>query len=159
MSVSHAVASPLSRERERVGVRARALRANSTDAEKSLWQRLRSRQIGGYKFRRQHPVGSYFADFACVEAQLIIELDGGQHVLPHNQSHDLTRTRALTDAGFQVLRFWNNDVLTPTEAVLQLILDALANRCPHPNPLPQGEGKDRLARPIPIPTIHNGISP
>jgi very-short-patch-repair endonuclease len=138
------VAAPdhsLSRTRERAGVRARALRQSSTDAERSLWQQLRDRRLAGFKFRRQHPVGPYFADFACVEAGLVIELDGGQHLEPDAQAADLIRTQAMNDAGWQVLRFDNRQVLTERLAVLTLIHQWLADHAPHPNPLPQaGEG-------------------
>ncbi len=111
----------LSRERERAGVRvrARALRRAQTDAEALLWSKLRSRQIGGLKFRRQRPIGPYFADFACLEIGLVIELDGGQHV---DNSHDVKRAQDMQALGFQTLRFWNNDVLLETEAVLEKIL-------------------------------------
>ena len=120
--------SSLSRQRERAGVRgrARALRHGQTDAETRLWSKLRSRQIGGHKFRRQHPLGPYFSDFACLEIGLVVELDGGQHV---GSAYDLKRSEAMQVLGFQTLRFWNNDVLLQTEAVLEKILhtaDALA---------------------------------
>lgn len=81
------------------------------------------RQVGGYKFRRQYPVGVYIADFACVEAGLIVELDGGQHVELAQQ--DEARTRSLNEAGFKVLRFWNDQVFKDMDAVLQCISDAL----------------------------------
>lgn len=112
---------------------ARQLRRDMTDAEHVMWRRLRSRELSGWKFRRQHPVGSYIADFICLEAGLVVELDGGQHA---ESRADAVRTGVLEFAGFQVLRFWNNDVLTQTDAVLAVIFDALAARCPHPNPLP-----------------------
>lgn len=115
---------PLSRARERAGVRvrARALRQGSTDAEALLWSRLRARQLGNLKFRRQHPVGFYFADFACVEIGLAIELDGGQHAEDAEASYDQKRSDEMAAPGFYTLRFWNNDVLLQTEAVLEKIL-------------------------------------
>jgi very-short-patch-repair endonuclease len=114
----------LSRERERAGVRARAraLRHNQTDAEALLWSKLRSRQIGDLKFRRQHPVGPYFADFACIELGFVIELDGGQHGEAEAMVFDEKRASHMAGLGFQTLRFWNNDVLLQTEAVLEKIL-------------------------------------
>ena len=114
----------LSRERERAGVRvrARALRHGQTDAEALLWSKLRSRQIGGLKFRRQHPVGPYLADFACIEFGLVIELDGGQHGEAEMIVLDEKRAGHMADLGFQTLRFWNNDVLLQTQAVLEKIL-------------------------------------
>jgi very-short-patch-repair endonuclease len=123
--------SPLSRVRERAGVRvsrARGLRSTSTDAEKCLWTHLRNRQLLGYKFRRQHPIGRYFADFACIECGLVVELDGGQHTDQAN--YDDARTVALQGAGFQVLRFWNHDVLQQTPAVLTQILQHLQTLTP-----------------------------
>ena len=76
---SASLSDSLSRVRERAGVRARALRRQQTEAEALLWRHLRSRQVLGLKFRRQHPIGPYFADFACIDIGLVIELDGGQH--------------------------------------------------------------------------------
>jgi len=137
-------AGSLSRVRERAGVRARELRRSSPDAERALWQRLRNRQLGGFKFRRQHPIGSYFADFACLEAQLIVELDGGQHFEPAALEADARRTEALSRHGFHVLRFDNRQALTETDAVLTHILHWLESHHPHPNPLPQaGEGASK----------------
>ena len=119
---------------------ARALRTNSTDAECCLWYYLRNRRMSGYRFRRQMPVGSYIADFVCLRARLIVEIDGGQHA--EFLLDDLERTRDLAHRGFRVIRFWNNEVLQRTEAVLESILEALIQACPHPDPLPQaGEGE------------------
>jgi adenine-specific DNA-methyltransferase len=131
----------LARARERVRVRARGLRATSTLAEAKLWRALRDRRLDDRKFRRQFPVCGYFADFACVEAGLIVELDGGQHFEPDAQAADLRRTQRLRGAGFEVLRFDNGQVLTETEGVLTAILGWLRTHHPHPDPLPQaGEG-------------------
>ena len=131
----------LSRVRERARVRARELRHSSTDAERAIWQRLRSRQLAGYKFRRQHPIGPYFADFACVEAGLIVELDGSQHFEPDAMTADEARSACLRRAGFHVLRFDDRQALLETQAVLEVIHDWLVARHPHPNPLPPaGEG-------------------
>jgi len=122
----------LSRERERAGVRvrSRALRQGQTDAEALLGSKLRSRQIGGLKFRRQHPIGPYFADFACIEIGLVIELDGGQHEADAAVAHDQQRSGAMDASGFQTLRFWNNDVLLHTEAVLEKILQVAGTLTP-----------------------------
>jgi len=103
---------------------ARQLRSEMTDAESYLWQRLRSRQIHGLKFRRQHPVGKFILDFACIEAKLIIEVDGGQH--NEMQIQDNQRTAWLEAQGWKVLRFWNNEVLQNIEGVLVEVLNALA---------------------------------
>lgn len=116
-------------------VRARELRLNSTDAERRLWRHLRNHQVNGWQFRRQHPVPPYFADFACVEARLIVEADGGQHA---DNDADLKRTAYLEKRGWRVLRFWNNEILESTDHVIETIAAALG---PHPNPPPlRGRG-------------------
>lgn len=122
---------------------ARALRANRTEAEIRLWQRLRDRQLAGAKFRRQTPVGPHIADFMCYELRLIVEVDGGQH----RPAADAARTAWLESQGFPVIRFWNNDVLQNTDGVLERIQEELkmdrdepaSSTPPHPNPLPRGE--------------------
>ena len=117
---------------------ARRLRREMTDAERILWLRMRGRELLGLKFRRQHPIGHYIVDFTCPDARLVVELDGGQHA---DSGSDERRTAFLEAAGYLVLRFWNNDVLTQTDAVLAAILAVARSRCPHPSPLPQaGEG-------------------
>ena len=103
--------------------RARQLRRNMTDTEQLLWTRLRKKQLHGYRFRRQHPLGPYIVDFICLEAQLIIELDGGQHQA--QLQDDSVRDHWLMKQGFQVLRFWNNQVFNETEAVLERITNVL----------------------------------
>ena len=122
--IERPASNSLSRERERAGVRvrARALRTNQTDAEALLWSRLRSRQVGNLKFRRQRPIGPYFADFACIEIGLVIELDGGQHAEESGNRYDRKRSDAIAALGFQTLRFWNHEVLSETDAVLEKIL-------------------------------------
>ncbi len=103
--------------------KARELRKNPTEAERKLWKYLRLRQLGGYKFRRQVPLGSYIGDFVCLEKKLIVELDGGQHSIQIN--YDAKRTEWLEAHGFRVLRFWNNDVLEEIEIVKELIAKEL----------------------------------
>jgi len=123
---------------------ARALRLHSTDAERRLWYYLRHRRLSGYRFRRQVPVGRYVVDFVCIRARLIVELDGGQH--SESVAEDMERTLYLARAGFRVVRFWNDEALQRTEAVLESILEALIQACPHPDPLPQaGEGEQHAA--------------
>ncbi len=115
---------------------ARRLRRDTTDAEKKLWQYVRAGRFDEVKFRRQHPVPPYIADFCCVAARLIVELDGSQH----SHEVDAARTRYLESQGWCLLRFWDNDVLRETDAVLDAIWNAVSNRTLSPTPLPAGEG-------------------
>ncbi|WP_375452278.1 endonuclease domain-containing protein [uncultured Devosia sp.] len=110
-------------------VRARSLRRAETDAERALWQMIRNRQIDGNKFVRQYPVGPYFADFACRDAMLIVELDGGQHAA---SAKDDIRTAFLNAQGYSVLRFWNNEVLGNREGCW-LTLSAVLAANPSPD--------------------------
>lgn len=105
---------------------ARQLRNNQTAAERRLWQKLKRRQIANVKFRRQQPIGPFIVDFVCFERRLIVEVDGGQHA--ERVSYDEERTRWLQAQGYRVLRFWNHDVLANTEAVAQVILEAVKQR-------------------------------
>ncbi len=114
---------------------ARELRGNATDAERVLWRRLLSDQLGA-RFRRQHPLGPYVLDFACVAQRMVIEVDGGQH---NGSAHDAARDAWLSSKGWHVLRFWNNDVMNNIDGVLTVIVQALAEPPPQPSPL-QGEG-------------------
>jgi very-short-patch-repair endonuclease len=106
---------------------ARKLRVNFTEAEARLWYHLRNRQLAGYKFRRQYAVGRYVVDFVCLEAKLIVELDGGQH--SEQLQRDESRTLFLVTQGFRALRFWNDEMFRDTEAVLSVIRETL---CPSP---------------------------
>ena len=124
------------RVKESLIYNARSLRAEMTDAEKKLWQSIRQIQLG-VRFRRQHPIERFIADFACLDPKVVIEIDGGQHA--ENVSRDEDRTRVIESHGFKVLRFWNNEVLQNLEGVLQTIAQELA---PHPHPgLPPRRGK------------------
>lgn len=107
--------------------RARNLRRNLTDAEAFLWQRIRGRQLRGYRFRRQAPIGQFVVDFVCFEAKLIVELDGGQHQAQIR--YDARRTRMLEQQGFLILRFWNDQVFRETTAVLERIGQVIDYRC------------------------------
>jgi len=120
--------------------RARVLRQHLTDAERRLWYHLQNRQLGGWKFRRQHPVGPFIVDFICLEKKVVIEVDGGQHA--ENEELDTQRSAYLKEMGYHILRFWNNEVLQETEAVLTTIFASLEDAPPHPSPLPPmgGEG-------------------
>ncbi len=105
---------------------ARRLRRGSTDAERRLWSRLRNRQVGGVKFRRQVPIGTFVADFASIEAKLIIEVDGSQHA--EAAEADRLRSDVLGAAGYLVLRFWNNEVIENIDGVVMEIEKTLAAR-------------------------------
>ena len=101
---------------------ARRLRRDSTDAERKLWHRLRSRSMVGFKFVRQEPIGPYVVDFICREQRLIVEADGGQHA---DSKSDVARDQWLAEHHYRVLRFWNNDVMANTDGVLETIVKAL----------------------------------
>jgi len=116
---------------------ARRLRSCMTEAEKAFWLQLRDRRFTGFKFRRQFPVGPYFADFLCWQVKLIIELDGGQHA--EQVVYDRQRTRFLEQQVFTVIRFWNNEISQNWEGVAQIILQHLQS-CPSPQPSPRGIG-------------------
>ena len=111
--------------------RARNLRRNSTHAERALWLLFRDRRLCGYKFRRQVPIGPYIVDFVCYQSKLIIEVDGGQH--QEQGQYDNTRTAWLESEGFTVLRFWNNDVLTNRDGLLEVVASVL-EQSPSPSP-------------------------
>jgi len=111
--------------------RARLLRQDSTNVERRLWYRLRSRSINGHKFVRQEPIEPYIVDFICREKRLIVELDGGQHA---DSRRDQVRDKWLIDHGYRVVRFWNNDVMKNIEGVLETIATELdAETPPHPD--------------------------
>ena len=112
--------------------KARALRSHLTDAEQLLWRHLRMRQLGGYKFRRQRPIGPYIVDFVCLERKLIVELDGGQHAA--RRYYDKSRDSWLNGQAFEVLRFWNDDVLTKIDDVKAAIHRALTEPPPSSSP-------------------------
>jgi very-short-patch-repair endonuclease len=111
---------------------ARLLRINMTDAERKLWSLVRRKQLQGFRFRRQVPLGRYVADFACMSARLVIELDGGQHAA--RSEYDQHRTAWLNGNGFRVLRFWNDEVFTNADGVLETIRLALVDLPPQPSP-------------------------
>lgn len=117
-------------------IAARALRSTMTDAEHLLWHFLRRKQLGGFRFRRQHPFERFVLDFYCCEVKLAIELDGGQHGNPDAQERDEERSELLACHGVYVIRFWNSEVFTDTEAVLQKIYDVLLERAGHKQPPP-----------------------
>ena len=114
-------------------IRSRSLRRQSTDAESKLWNRLRSRTLHNCKFVRQEPIGPYTVDFICREQRLIIEVDGGQHA---TDARDVIRDRWLSAHRYRILRFWNNDVLSNIDGVLETIAASLQiDAPPHPTRL------------------------
>ena len=119
---------------------ARRLRRHPTDAEQTLWYLLRRRHLHPHYFRRQLPIGPYIADFVCHQKRLIIELDGGHHQL--QQAQDAQRTKWLESRGYQVIRFWNNELKEDPDAVLQAILIALES----PNPKTKDPARGRKPR-------------
>jgi len=104
----------------------RTLRDDQTSSERLLWSRLRLRQVGGFKFRRQHQIGLYICDFASLDGKLIVELDGSQHL--KRTEYDDRRDSFLRSAGYRVLRFWNGDVQAELDAVVDTIFEALHRR-------------------------------
>jgi very-short-patch-repair endonuclease len=121
----------------RISPHAKRLRKNMTDAETVMWHRLRGRRLSGYKFKRQWTLGNFVVDFCCSEAKLVIEIDGGRHT----PERDRARTSWLESQGFQVRRFWNDEVLTNMDGVLTVVLHDLQTQTLTPTPLPRaGEG-------------------
>ncbi|MBV9017980.1 MAG: endonuclease domain-containing protein [Alphaproteobacteria bacterium] len=105
---------------------ARSLRRRETEAEKRLWWALRH-HVTGYRFRRQHPIGRFIVDFACPACKLVIEIHGSQHMT--NDEADARRTGELAGAGYRVIRFWSNEVLTNTVGVVEAIRNHLDGSC------------------------------
>ena len=126
--------------------RARELRNNPTAAEDLLWSKLRKSQLGGLRFTRQLPVAGYFGDIGCRRAKLIVELDGSQHL---DSAHDAERARRIEAEGYRIIRFWNNDLTTNMDGVLQAILNAAlpgGERAPTPQPPPASGRGSRLGK-------------
>ncbi|MBR2170834.1 endonuclease domain-containing protein [Sphingopyxis sp.] len=122
---------------KRPTMRSRELRLNATDAERKLWAQLSARKVAGVRFNRQFPIGPLICDFVSRTAKLVIEVDGGQHAV--DVEKDEARTAYLQSQGYQVIRFWNNDVLERIEGVVGEIERALADM-PSPNPSRKREG-------------------
>lgn len=114
-----------------------------TDAEQRLWYRLRAHRLSGASFRRQFPIGRYIVDFVCLDARVIVELDGGQHA---DSIKDAARDGWLRSQGSKVLRFWNNDVLSNTNGVVQTIADAVSSVSPPSLTLPRKGGGNILSK-------------
>ncbi len=122
--------------------RPKRLRREMTDAERVLWNHLRARQLAGFKFRRQMWLRGFIADFACIEAGLVVEADGGQH--GEAQQYDAARAAAFEAEGYRTLRFWNHDILNNIEGVLLTIREALPSpsrrQAAGPSLSPEGRG-------------------
>ena len=114
---------------------AKALRRDLTPAERILWSKLKGKQLDGWHFRKQHPIGPYIADFACARAKLVIEVDGDSHARADQAAHDHQRTRFLSRQGWCVHRVWNIDIYKNLNAVLDGIYALL------PSPTPQSGGR------------------
>jgi very-short-patch-repair endonuclease len=121
--------------------RARSLRRHLTDAERIVWSALRGHRLNGASFRRQTPIGPYIADFVCHEAQLVIEIDGGQHFEDSGLKHDARRDAFLASKGFRVLRFSNHDLMANRQGVLETIAAAI-DAAPSPS-LPRKRGREQ----------------
>ena len=110
--------------------RSRQLRENMTDAEKHLWARIRMKQLKGYQFYRQKPIGDYIVDFFCTRAKLVIEVDGGQHFPDETAQYDKIRDEYMRSLGLKVLRFINTEVLTHTDGVVERIEEEICEENP-----------------------------
>ena len=119
------------------------------DAERLLWSRLRAHRMDGRKFRRQHALGSYIVDFVCLDARLIVELDGDTHGNDSREALDAKRTAYLEKLGFRVIRFWNNHVFTDLDSVAGAIFEEL-NASPRPSPQPSPLRVEGDSRPSPL---------
>jgi very-short-patch-repair endonuclease len=120
--------------------KAKDLRKNQTEAEQRIWSHLRLKQMGGFKFRRQHPIGKYSVDFVCLEKRLIIEVDGGQH--DEQRTYDANRDAWLTSQGFRILRFWNNQIFKELDSVKETIFETLTPCGPPTLTLPLRGGRE-----------------
>jgi len=126
---------------------ARALRRNSTDAERILWSELRGHRLNGAGFRRQVPIENYVADFICHAAKLVIEIDGGQHFSDQAERADAARSAVIEAKGFMVLRFTNHDVMKNRKGVLETIAAAVAERAPTLTlPRKRGRGQEKQSQ-------------
>ena len=119
------------------------MRHVSTDAEKKFWWMVRDRRLGGYKFKRQYPIGRYIADFVCIERKLVVELDGSQHA--EQKDYDAERESFFASQGFRIVRFWNPEFLKNQDGVAYQLLALLdGEKTPSPQPSPPlrgGEGE------------------
>ena len=117
----------------------RQLRENMTDAERHLWAKIRMKQLKGYQFYRQKPIGDYIVDFFCPRAKLIIEVDGSHHLVGEKIEYDKIRDEYLSSLGLRVLRFTNADVLMHIEGVIESIEEEIVREIPLSPPFSKGE--------------------
>ena len=117
--------------------RAKELRNRLTSSEKILWDHLKSKSFGGFKFRTQHPIKNYIVDFYCHKIRLVIELDGGIHDSIDQKEYDIGRTFELEEFGLKVIRFRNEEIFEN----INLVLDSIASNFPPPQPSPEREGE------------------
>ena len=118
---------PIKNNMNKYNLLARYLRKSQTPQEQKLWNLLRNRQLLGYKFKRQYPIGNYIVDFVCREKRLVIELDGGQHNIAVNINYDFLRSEYIKQRGFKVIRFWNKEIDENIEGVIAKITEELNN--------------------------------
>jgi len=122
----------------------RQLRGNMTDAERHLWAKIRMKQLKGYQFYRQKPIGDYIVDFFCPRAKLVIEVDGSHHLVGESIEYDRIRDEYLSDFGLRVLRFTNTGVLKHIEGVVERIGEEMNKKIPLSPPLEKGETRKLL---------------
>jgi len=128
---------------------AKNLRKRTTDTEQLLWQHLRAKRFAGLKFRRQEPIGTYIVDFVCFEQKVIVELDGGQHALRAKMQNDSRRDQWFESQGYKVLRFWDNEVFTNVQGVLEVIWKHCLDHTLPSIPSHQGRGSKQE---VPLPS-------
>lgn len=126
--------------------RARQLRRNATEPERRLWAILHALRQQGHHFRRQHPIGPFYADFACVRAGLVIKADGITHTQQADIAYDQQRDAFICSQGFRILRFWNSDIRDNPDGVYRVIAEALATSSPTPRTSDAGKPRPRKLR-------------
>ena len=137
--------------------RARELRTNQTPAERFVWYRLRYRQLGGFKFRRQHTLGPFIVDFVCLERKLALELDGGQHADPTQGDYDARRTAWLIERGYRVYRLWNIEAVGEWDAAAERIGDLLREGAEEGGGDPGGQAHTSTAELTPHPPLRGDL--
>ena len=131
--------------KEKLKKLSRQLRSDMTDAERYLWSKLKNKQLDGYQFYRQKPIGNYIVDFYCPAAKMMIEVDGGQHFYNDGIKHDNERDAYINSLGLRVLRFTNIEVLKNMQGVIDSIIENM-NEIPLDPPFPKWENKSSSKR-------------